>query len=64
MAGFLIPSSSSSDLPCEELAHEEFGVAMMCCLFSVIQGAHVEISMDASNFTPWLLNIGSLSLTR
>jgi hypothetical protein len=24
----------------------------MCCSFIVIQGAHVEISMDASNFTP------------
>jgi hypothetical protein len=24
----------------------------MCCSFSVIQGAHVEIPTDASNFTP------------
>jgi hypothetical protein len=24
----------------------------MCCSFSVIQGARVEISTDASNFTP------------
>jgi hypothetical protein len=24
----------------------------MCCSFSVIQGAHVEIPTDASNFSP------------
>jgi hypothetical protein len=26
--------------------------AIMCCSFSVIQGAHVEIYMEVSNFTP------------
>jgi hypothetical protein len=28
--------------------------AIMCCSFSVIQGARVEISTDAGNFTPLL----------
>jgi hypothetical protein len=35
--------SSSNGLPFEELAHEEFGLAMICCSFSVIHGARVEI---------------------
>jgi hypothetical protein len=34
-------------------AHEEFFKAVMCCSFSIIQGARVEISTDASNFTPY-----------
>jgi hypothetical protein len=29
----------------------------MCCSFSIIQGACVEISMDTSNFTPQLIKI-------
>jgi hypothetical protein len=48
------------------LAHEESCIpvqfinfvlvqAIMCCSFSVIQGARVEISMDASDFTTLLL---------
>jgi hypothetical protein len=30
---------------------------ILCCSFSIIQGARVEISMDASNFTPLIRNI-------
>jgi hypothetical protein len=31
----------------------------MCCSFSVIQGARVEISTDASSFTPQCSNVFS-----
>jgi hypothetical protein len=48
------------------LAHEESCIpvqliyfvlvqAIMCCSFSVVQWARVEISTDASNFTPFML---------
>jgi hypothetical protein len=35
----------------------------MCCSFNVIQGARVEISMDANNFTPHGIKVVKWDLT-